>query len=168
MGGKGYVTKTMRTGSVSLREHTAFLNMWLEKFIFCGKTVGPTNNTLKMAGTLASGNPVLLGKHLLGSVYHLLHQVSAKLRADQPISNLGGPWWFIQLWLNTYMHKTMGIRLSEMSFPSENFGEEENPITHRCTSFGEAAIMIANDPNVFGKTDFFKCFYNGFTENSTI
>ena len=55
-----------------------------------------------------------------------------------------------------------------MSFPSEDFGEEENPITRRCTSFGEAAIMIANDPNVFGKTDFFKCFYNGFTENSTI
>ena len=28
--------------------------------------------------------------------------------------------------------------------------------------------MIANDPNVFGKTDFFKCSYNGFIENSTI
>jgi len=28
--------------------------------------------------------------------------------------------------------------------------------------------MIANDPNVFGKTDFFKCFYNGFTEDSII
>jgi hypothetical protein len=53
-----------------------------------------------------------------------------------------------------YIHKTMGIRLLEMSFPSEEF-EEEDPITHRCTSFGEAAIMIANDPNVFGKTDFF-------------
>jgi hypothetical protein len=141
--------------------------MWLEKLIFCGKTVGPTNNTLKMAETLASGNSVPLGKHLLGSGYHLFHQVSAKLRAYQPISNLGGPWWFIQLWLNMYMHKTMGIRLSEMSFPSEDFGEEENPITRRCTSFGEAAIMIANDPNTFGKTDFFKCFYNGFTENST-
>ena len=89
-GWKGYITKNMKTGSVSLREHTAFLNMWLEKFIFCGKTVGPTNNTLKMTETLASGNPVPLGKHLLGSVYHLLHQVSAKLRADQPISNLGG------------------------------------------------------------------------------
>jgi len=93
--------------------------------------VGPTNNTLKMAETLASGNPVPLGKHLLGSVYHLLYQVSAKLRADQPISNLGGPWWFIHLLLNMYMHKTMGIRLSEMSFPSEDFGEEENPITRR-------------------------------------
>ena len=155
-GWKGYIAKNMKTGTVSLREHTTFLNMWLEKFIFCGKTVGPTNNTLKMAETLASGNPVQLGKHLLGSVYHLLHQVSAKLRADQPISNLGGPWWFIQLWLNKYMHKTMGIRLSKMAFPSEDFSEEENPTTRRCTSFGEAAIMIANDPNVFGKTDFFK------------
>ena len=67
-----------------------------------------------------------------------------------------------------YKHKTMVIRLSEMSFPSEDFGEEENPITRRCTSFGEAAIMIANDPNVCGKSDFFKCFYNGFIENSTI
>jgi len=94
-GWKGYVTKNMRTGSVSLREHTAFLNMWLEKFIFCGKTAGPMNNPLKMAETLASGNPVPFGKHLLGSVYHLLHQVSARLRADQLISNLGGPWWFI-------------------------------------------------------------------------
>ena len=28
--------------------------------------------------------------------------------------------------------------------------------------------MIANDSSVFGKTDFFKCFYNSFTENSTI
>ena len=53
------------------------------------------------------------------------------------------------------MHKTIGIRLSELSFPSEEFDEEEDPITHRCTSFGEAAIMIDNDSNVFGKTDFF-------------
>ena len=66
------------------------------------------------------------------------------------------------------MHKTMGIKLSEMSFPSKEFNEGEDPTTRRCTSFGEAAIMIANDPNVFGKTDFFRCFYNGFTEDSTI
>ena len=142
--------------------------MWLEKFIFCGKTAGPTNNTLKMAETLASGNPVPLSKHLLRSVYHLLQRVSAKLRADQPISNLGGPWWFIQLWLNMYMNKAMGIKLSTMSFQSEEFNDGENPITRRCSSFGEVAIMIVNDSNVFGKTDFFRCFYNGFTEDSTI
>ena len=62
----------------------------------------------------------------------------------------------------------MGIKLSTMSFPSEEFNDGENPITRRCSSFGEAAIMIVNDSNVFGKTDFFRCFHNGFTEDSTI
>ena len=63
----------------------------------------------------------------------------------------------------------MGVDLKEMKFPSEEFSEEEEDIvTRRCTSFGEAAIMIANDPNVLGITDFFKCFYNGFSESSTI
>ena len=28
--------------------------------------------------------------------------------------------------------------------------------------------MIANDPDTFGITNFFKCFYNGFFEESTI
>ena len=78
-----------------------------------------------MAETLASGNHIPLGKHLLGSVYHLLHQVSVQLRADQPIGNLGGLWWFVQLWLNTYMHQTMGLNLRQMSFPLENFAEGE-------------------------------------------
>ena len=92
---KGYIGKNMKTGPVSVWEHTDFLNMWLEKFIFYGKAVGPTSNNLKLAETLATGNPVPLGKLLLGSVYHLLHQVSSKLRKNQPITNLGGPWWFI-------------------------------------------------------------------------
>ena len=129
---KGYVYKNMKTGPVSVREHTTFLNMWLEKFIFCGKAVGPTNNALKRAEALASGNLIPLGKHLLGSVYHLLHQVSVRLRNDQPISNLGGPWWFIQLWLNMYMHRAMGINLKEMAFPVEAFAEGE-VVTRRCT-----------------------------------
>ena len=52
-GWKGYVARNMKTGSVSVREHTAFLNMWLEKFIFCGKAIGPTTNTRKMDEDLA-------------------------------------------------------------------------------------------------------------------
>ena len=62
----------------------------------------------------------------------------------------------------------MVVELSVMEFPSENFSEEEETITRRCTSFGEATIMIANEPKVFGITNFFKCFYNGFPETSTI
>jgi len=128
-GWKGYISKNMKTGSVSAREHTVFLNMWLEKFIFCGKAVGPTNNNHKLAEALADGNLVPLGKHLFGAVYHFLYQVSVRLRNDQPITNLGGPWWFIQLWLHMYMHKTMVVDLSEMKFPSEEFSEEEDTIT---------------------------------------
>ena len=94
-GWKGYIERYSKSGVVDHREHIAFLNMWPEKYIFCDKTVGPTSNTLKMAETLAEGNMIPLGKHLLGSMYYLLHQVSVKLRADQPIGNLGGPWWFI-------------------------------------------------------------------------
>ena len=68
-----------------------------------------------------------------------------------------------------YMHKTMVVELSEMEFPSENFSEEEEEtITRRCTSFGEAAIMIANGPKTLGITDFFRCFYNGFADESII
>ena len=62
----------------------------------------------------------------------------------------------------------MVVDLSEMEFPLEEFSEEEETITRRCTSFVEAAIMIANDPKALGITDFFKCFYNGFPETSTI
>ena len=62
----------------------------------------------------------------------------------------------------------MGVDLKETKFPSEEFSKEEDTVTHRCTSFGEAAIMIANDPNILGITDFFKCFYNGFSKSSTI
>jgi hypothetical protein len=65
------------------------------------------------------------------------------------------------------MNKTMMVNLKEMKFPSEEFSEEDT-VTRRCTSFGKAAIMIANESKILGITDFFKCFYHGFAENSTI
>ena len=57
-----------------------------------------------------------------------------------------------------YMHWTMGTNMREMTFPLENFAEGEDQDTRRCTSFGEAAAMIANDPEILGLADFFKCF----------
>ena len=67
-----------------------------------------------------------------------------------------------------YVHAQNYDELSEIEFPSENFSEEEETITCQCTSFGEAVIMIANDPKTLGIIDFFKSFYNGFLEISTI
>nr|AGT16077.1 hypothetical protein SHCRBa_014_L10_F_80 [Saccharum hybrid cultivar R570] len=75
----GYIQEYRRTGTVNQREHATFLNMWLEKFIFCGRSVGPTNTFLPAAELLANGVRFPLGRYILSSTYHLLQQVSQKL-----------------------------------------------------------------------------------------
>jgi len=80
-----YIQKYQKTGPVSQREHAIFLNMWLDKFVFCGRSVGPTSVYLSAAERLADGGRFPLGRYLLGSVCHLLHQVAEKLLLGQPI-----------------------------------------------------------------------------------
>jgi hypothetical protein len=48
-GWSGYIQKYEKTGSVGQREHATFLNMWLDKFIFCDRSVGPTSVYLSTA-----------------------------------------------------------------------------------------------------------------------
>jgi len=91
--------------------------MWLDKFVFYGRSVGPTSVYLSVAERLADGSRFPLGQYLLGSVYHLLHQVAEKLLLGQPISNLGGPWWFINMWLSVHMQKGLGFDLFTQRFP---------------------------------------------------
>jgi len=88
-GWSGYIQKYQKTGPVGQREHAIFLNMWLDKFLFCGLSVGPTSVYLSTVEKLADGGRFPLGRYLLGSVYHLLHQVAEKLLLGQPIGNLG-------------------------------------------------------------------------------
>jgi len=35
-GWSAYIQKYRKTGPIGWREHTIFLNMWLDKFVFCG------------------------------------------------------------------------------------------------------------------------------------
>jgi hypothetical protein len=45
-----YLSQLVKTkGPVTEREHTAFLNFWLEHFIFCGPSLAPTKNYLSLA-----------------------------------------------------------------------------------------------------------------------
>ncbi|RLM57899.1 hypothetical protein C2845_PM18G09450 [Panicum miliaceum] len=60
-GWKGYISKNMRTGTISEREHTAFLMMWLEKHFFCGRAVGPSSNAQALAEALSLGSAAPLG-----------------------------------------------------------------------------------------------------------
>jgi len=106
-GWSGYIQKYRKTGSVSAKEQTTFLNMWLDKFVFCGRSAGATSVYLSVAERLADGGRFPLGRYVLGSPYHLLHQVTKKLLLGQPIGNLGGPWWFINMWLSLHMHNAL-------------------------------------------------------------
>jgi len=88
-GWSGYIQKYQKTRPVGEREQAIFLNMWLDKFVFCGRSAGPTSVYLSAAERLDNGGRFPLSRYLLGSVYHLLHQVAKKLLLGQPIGNLG-------------------------------------------------------------------------------
>jgi hypothetical protein len=79
-------------GPVTEREHTAFLNFWLEHFIFCSPSLTLTKNYLSLAYELAQGVTVGLGKLFLEEVYRYLHLMSSSLlpkRDSKPV-DLGG------------------------------------------------------------------------------
>jgi len=153
-GWSGYIQKYQRTGPVGQREHVVFLKMWLDKFVFCGRSVGRTSVYLSAAERLADGGRFPLGRYLLGSAYHLLHQVAEKLLFGQPIGNLGGPWWFINMWLNVHMHKRLRFDLFAQRFPRDitedyELGDEESA-TRPPLNYGEAAIVL---PGTGGNED---------------
>ena len=100
------------------------------------------------------------------SAYHLLHQLTKKLLLGQSIGNLGGPWWFINMWLNLHLHKRLEFNLFTQRFPrdiAENhvLGKEELA-TRPPLNFGEAVIAL---PGTGGNPDqisrFFQTLYEG-------
>jgi hypothetical protein len=67
MGGSaGYIIEHMKDDNVSDKEHVVFPNLWLEKFVFCGKSFGPSNCQI-VAERLAHGSSFPIGKYLLGA-----------------------------------------------------------------------------------------------------
>ena len=101
--------------AISEREYVAFLNMWLERFVFCGSSCGPTYNHKLMAEHLVAGKGIPLGKYLLWAAYHLMYQVAAQLLKNELVHTISGPWWLIQMWLNLYMHKIVRPDLRSLS-----------------------------------------------------
>ena len=74
IGWASYILNHVGDGSVvNEREYVAFLNMWLEKFIFYGSSCGPTYNHKLMEEHLALGKDSPLGTYLLGAAYHLMY-----------------------------------------------------------------------------------------------
>lgn len=65
-GWTGFITINMGTSPVTPKEHAAFLLMWLEKFLFCGPSCGPTTNWQHIAEALVNKRKFPLGKYLIG------------------------------------------------------------------------------------------------------
>jgi len=169
-GWSGYIQKYRKTGAVGQREHAIFLNMWLDKFVLCGRSTGPTSVYLSAAEKLANGGRFPLGRYLLGSVYHLLHQVTEKLLLGQPIGNLGGPWWFINMWLSVHMHKRLGFDLFAQRFPRDiaedyELGDEESA-TCSPLNYDEVAIVLpGTGDNEDQVSRFFQTLYEGLAKD---
>jgi hypothetical protein len=111
--------------------------MWLCRFIFCGKANEPTLNHIVMATHLAGGKCIPLGKYLLGSVYHMLHQTISQMHTGQKILCVNGPWWFVQMWLQLHMHQIVNIDLNNRPFPSSGYNEGEVQITRGSKPMGK-------------------------------
>jgi hypothetical protein len=103
------------------KENTAFLNLWLEHFLFCGPSLAPTKNYLSLAYELARGSTVGLGKLFFGEVYRYLHLMSSSLLTQKKLRT-GGLWWFIQLWAHLYFqnHIPNFSVLANNSFPDQS------------------------------------------------
>ena len=77
-------------GTVDHREHTAFQNLWLDHFLFCGSSLAPIKNYLNLASALAYGSRLALGKLFLGVLYRHLslnntHLLSGdRIKAGRP------------------------------------------------------------------------------------
>ena len=147
------------SGIISDKELKAFMNMWLCRFIFCGKSNEPTLNHMVMAEDLAAGTQIPLGKYLLGSVYHMMHQITLQMRQGGEISCVNGPWWLVQMWLQLYMHQITSVSLLNLSFPSVNYAEGSTAKVKACQTYGEAASSISIDTDI---GHFFKLFFKGF------
>jgi hypothetical protein len=149
----------MKDGPLGEIEYRAFLNMWLCRFIFCGKANEPTLNHIAMASQLVSGNRLPLGKFLLGSVYHMLHQTVTQMYTGQRIACVNSPWWFVQMWLQLHMHQIVGVDLNTRLFPSSNHLEGELQATRGCQTYGEAASTVLIQHDI---SQLFELFFKGF------
>ena len=86
------------SAQVTDREPFCCILFWLCKFVFCVLSSRITYEFVSIAKSLALGNKLALASYFLGHVYKVYNDL-----ADNPSnSNIGGPMWFIQMWILAY------------------------------------------------------------------
>ena len=86
---------------VTDKEHIAFLFYWLNAIIFYSQSIQMKANTyLPLVAFLIEGRLLCLAKLLLSQLFDTLDWVIDGMREGKRMANLGGPLWFLQLWLS--------------------------------------------------------------------
>ena len=93
------------------QEHMYFLLYWLNKHVFPNKSKGVKVEWIPLVEALHNFDDVATGRFLLAHLYHLLYEITK----DGPFeTNLNGPTWMIQLWLQWYFPS---FGLPTLNFP---------------------------------------------------
>jgi hypothetical protein len=153
-----YLNQQVKTkGPVTEKEHTTFLNFWLEHFIFCGPSLAPTKNYLSLAYELAKCATIGLDKLFLGEVYRYLHLTTSSLLSQKKLKT-GGPWWFIQLWAHLYFQS----HIPDFPVLADNSFPDQTGKRIRCTSYGQSLYSLPSCKlNLKDASGWFKVFYRG-------
>jgi hypothetical protein len=96
--------------------------------------------------------------------------VAKKLLLGESIDNLGGPWWFINIWLNAHMHKCLQWDFFAQQFPRDIAKDyepvEDESATRSPLNYGEAIIVLpGTDANENQIGRFFQTLYNGLSKD---
>jgi hypothetical protein len=91
----------------------------------------------------------------------MLYQTTYLMHTSQKISCVNGPWCFVHMWLQLYMHQIVAIDLNNRHFPSTNYKEGETQSTKGCQTYGEAASIVSINQSI-GQV--FELFFRGFTD----
>jgi hypothetical protein len=89
----------------------------------------------------------------------MLHQTTYLMHTSKKIPCVNGPWWFVQMWLQLYMHQIVAIDLNNWHFPSTNYKEGENQSTKGCQTYGEATSTVSINKDI---GQLFELFFRGF------
>ena len=114
-----FIQNNMGSGpEISEQEHTAFLLLWLSYSVFYSKSLSVGKSMLPLARLLHEGIDVSLSKLLLASLYESLGDLYMSLK-DHNIcpSNIGSPFWLLQLWLNAIYY--LSFKEVNIALPSK-------------------------------------------------
>jgi hypothetical protein len=96
--------------------------------------------------------------------------VAEKLLLGESIGNMGGPWWFINMWLNAHMHKRLQWNFFAQRFPQDIAEDyelaEDKSATRSPLNYGEAIIVppgTDTNENQIGR--FFQTLYNDLSKD---